>query len=491
MGIVIKQATSNVMLSYIGAALGFFTVAFVNVGLLSTAQNGLIGLLISITMLTGSLSNLGTTGVIVRLFPYFRNEEKNHYGFLFYPLVTTVVGFVLFLIGYFIFKDEIVARNIEKSKLFADQIFYLLPLTFFWAMFNIFDAYSRSIYLSTAGVFIKEVLLRIFVLIAALFLFLKWISFDLFLLIYCGSFCSVSIMLLIYILRKRQFHIKFDLHFLTPKLKGEMKNVAAFSIITGLSSLLISGIDKIIVNDKLGLQAVGVFTVATYFGSIIHIPARSIVRIAAPVVADSWKNNDLENIRSVYHKTCLNQFIIGSFMLTGIWICIDEVMLLLPAEYAEAKYVILLVGLGYLFDMATGVNGVILGTSKYYRFDTYFMLLLVVCTIFTNLALIPIYGLVGSAVAFCITYFVFNFLRFFFLWKKFGMQPYDSSFPKVIVVTVIAICSSWFLNFDLPPLLIIAIKGTVFSIVFVLLIYRLRVALELNAIADKYLFRKK
>lgn len=491
MGIVIKQAANNAIFSYVGAALGFVTVAFVNISLLSTEQNGLLNLLISISILTGSLSNLGMTGVIARLFPHYRNEEQGHHGFLFYPILITVLGFAVFLILFFVLKEDIVARNIEKSKLFADEIFYLVPLTFFWAMFNVFDAYSRSVYLTTAGVFVKEVLLRVFILLGALFLFLQWISFDVFLFIYCASFCSVSLIMAFHLVRKGEFQVKRDKTYFTAQRKKEMSSVALFSIITGLSSLLISSIDKIIVNDKMGLGAAGVFAIATYFGSIIHIPARSIVRIVLPVIADSWQRGDLANIRSVYHKTCLNQFIIGLFLLAGTWLCMDEVMMLLPAEYSDARYVILLVGLAYLIDMATGANGVIVVTSKYYKYDTYFMLLLVLATVSSNLLLIPAYGLVGSALAMCITYFLFNLFRYLFIWKKFDMQPYDVGFLKVVVAGAIALTASWFLCFDVHPLLGILIKGSAFSLLFVLLIYYSRVAVELNAIADKYVFRRK
>src|SRR5690606_25364157 len=135
----------------------------------------------------------------------------------------------------------------------------------------------------------------------------------------------------------------------------------------------------------------GVFAIATYFGSVIQIPARSILRVSSSVIADAWRNNDLANIKDVYHKTCLNQFIIGILLLLGICVNIDPLMALLPPEYAEGRYVIVLMSLGYLIDMATGANGIIIATSKYFRYDTYFMFLLVIVTFITNMAFIPIY----------------------------------------------------------------------------------------------------
>lgn len=491
MGIVIKQAVRTTVYSYVGALLGFLTVWYMNRNWLSTEQNGLLNLLISISLITGSLSNLGMAGVTTRMFPHFRDSDKKHNGFLFYPLVVTIIGFILFVAIYFVFKDDVVARNLEKSRLFADNIHYILPLTFFLALFYIFDAYSRSVYLTTAGVVVKEVLLRLVILLAAYLYHIGIIGFDSFVLIYCAAFCAIGIAMAIYLFTENEFHIARLKGYLSLPLKKEMRKVAGYSVITGLSSLLISSIDKIIVNDKLGLASAGVFAIATYFGSIIQIPARSIVRIASSVVADSWKSGDLENIRTVYHKTCLNQMILGTILFLAIWVNLDYVMILMPPEYAAGKWVIVLMAFAYLIDMSTGVNGVIIATSKYFRYDTYFMVLLVIVTSLTNLWLIPVYGLTGAALAACFTYFLYNLLRYLFIWKKFGMQPYTVDFAKVILFAAIA----FFLAIAIPSIgetyIDIMIRGLMVGISFALMIYKSGVAPDINHTIENVLSKLK
>ena len=486
MGIVIKQAFKTTVFSYIGAGLGFLTVWFVYRKWLTPEQNGLINLLISISAITGSLSNLGMTGVTLRFFPYFRNEEKGHHGFLFYPLVVTVFGYFLFAALCFIFRDEVIARNAEKSSLFGIHIGYLLPLTFFTAMYYIFDTYSRSVYLPTAGIVIKEVLLRIGILAAAYFYHLHWYSFETFILLYCSLTCCVGVGLAIYLIWKKVVFIRPSAGFVTPQLSKEMRSVAAFSIITGLSSLLITSLDKIIVNDQIGLQAAGVFSLAAYFGTIIQIPGRSIVRISAAVISDSWKAGHTENIRSVYHKTCLNQMILGLIIFLGIVTNIDNIMTLLPAEYAEGRWVIILMSLAYLIDLATGVNGVIISTSKYYRYDTYFMLILMLVTAITNILLIPIMGLKGAALAAVITYSSYNFLRYLFIWKKFQMQPYDMAFAKILFFAILSFVAAVVIPDTGFPYINIVVRGAVTCGLFILLVYKSQLAQDFNATLVKY-----
>lgn len=486
MGIVIRQAFKSTIYSYIGAGLGFLTVWFMNRLWLTPEQNGLLNILISISLISGSLVNLGMAGVATRLFPHLRDSENNHHGFLMKAMLTTTIGFVLFAAVYWLTRDAIVARNEAKSALFAQHTELLLPLTIFIGAFYILDAYSRSIFQSTIGVIVKEVGLRIVILAAAVAYHWNIIDFESFVWIYCGSFCSMSVAMLIYLWRDRSLAWGKSSKKMSPELKREVIWVAGFSVLTGLSSLLISSIDKIIVNDRLGLAAAGIFSVATYFGSIIQIPARSIVRIASGVIAESWKNNDTANILDIYKKTCLNQFIIGSFLFIAICGNLDLLVGLLPVEYAEAKYVIFWMGLGYLIDMATGANGVLIGTSSKYKYDTYFMLLLVVFTFTTNWILIPKLGITGAAVASCSTFAIYNFLRFLFIWRVFGMQPYDRKMLVALMIAAFSALVLWLVPTVSNAYISIALRIGVFSLVFGLLLYYSKVSEDMNKVIQRF-----
>jgi O-antigen/teichoic acid export membrane protein len=484
-GIIIKQAVKSTVLSYFGAFLGFLTVWFMNRLWLTPEQNGLLNVVISISLISSSLSNLGMAGVVLRMFPHFRNPETRHGGFMFYPLAFTAIGSLLFLILYLIFKDSYIARNAGQSPLLANNVYYLVPLTFFLGIFNVLDAYTRALFLSTAGVLIKEVALRIVILVAAFAYHMNWLAFDQFVLIYFSSFCAMTFAMIGVLISNKQWHWKKPNRPLNPETKKEMRDVALFSVITGLSGMMISSIDKVIVNDKLGLAAAGIFSIATYFGSMIQIPARSIIRITASVISESWKKNDLENIRHIYRQSCLNQLIIGLFLLIALWVNIDSLLALMPAEYSIAKYVIFFMGIGYLADLATGANGAIIGTSVYYRYDTLFMVLLVVFTFLTNLWLIPVYGIVGSGIASCLTYLLFNLLRLAFIKIKFNMQPYSMTFLKVLGIGAIVYTIGCMIPATGIHYLDIALRGAVVSILYGTLIVVYNVSPEVNVLVQK------
>lgn len=155
-------------------------------------------------------------------------------------------------------------------------------------------------------------------------------------------------------------------------------------------------------------------------------------------------------------------------------------MLLLPPAYASGKYVILYLSAGYLFEMATGINQVIIANSPLYRYEAYFVFATVGFVVIANYIFIPIYGITGSAIATALTVILSNIIRYVFLIIKFKMQPYNSNSLKLILITVLALLPSFFIPFINNLYLDVAIRSCIVGGLFVLLILKLEAAPELN-----------
>ena len=103
----------------------------------------------------------------------------------------------------------------------------------------------------------------------------------------------------------------------------------------------------------------------------------------------------------------------------GVAVNLPSLFTLLPAGYEAGYYVILCLGLGKLIDMATGVNGIILSTSRYYAYDTLLFVVIIFVTIAANNYLIPRYGMTGAAVGAVLATFLYNFTRTLLVWIAF------------------------------------------------------------------------
>ncbi|WP_163716143.1 lipopolysaccharide biosynthesis protein [Mangrovibacterium lignilyticum] len=428
MGIIIKQSIKGSIWSYLGVIIGFVTTTYLYSQYLSTEVVGLFGLLAAYSALTGQLFLFGIQGVTSRLFPYFRNPENKHNGFLFIALLVIISGFLVFLVAYYFFKPIIVASNLEKSPLFAKYVFLLVPLTFFSMAFIFLENYNRLLYDAVTGTFYQEFIQRVLLFSILMAYSFSAINLHQLILFYATAICLKGLLIFITLAKRGEIGFKPNLSFLAPELGKEMLSVATYSVLVGMGSIFVFNIDKIFINQMLDLSNTGVYTIAFYFGTLVVIPSRPLLKISGTLIAEAWKQNDISQIKNIYYKSCLNQFIIGGFLFLGIWANIDNILTILGPAYLQSKWVIFFIGLGYLIDMSTGANGLIIAYSKYYKVALIFIVTMIVISTSLLYFLIPIWGITGAAIAIAIALLSNNLMRYLFLWHKFKLQPFNSKF---------------------------------------------------------------
>lgn len=487
MGVVLRQTIKGSILTYIGAFLGFITVAVVQPKVLTQEQIGLLSLLNDLALVFAAFAALGFSSTI-RYFPYFRSHKHKHHGYLFLACAVAFIGFLLMCVVIFFFKDQIISQKSQDSFLFADFYFYLIPLTFFFLYFNVFELFARVNYSIATSQFLREVLKRIFVLIAFSFLFFNVVDFAGFMPIWLLASILPTVILLWSVSKMDSFSLKSDFKFLgtNKALVRKLINISSFTLLIGTAPYLIGLIDKYMINQVDGLGMAGVYTITMYFGTFISMPFRSLHSISLPVVAEAWKENDLTTIDKLYNKSCINQLILAALLFVGIWANVDNIFIYLPS-FEAGKYVIFFIGIMSVVEMGTGINGAIIATSKYYRYDGLFHFLLVGFTIITNLIFIPLYGIVGAALATALTKILFNFFRFLFVWRMFKMQPFSWRNLMVVVLATAAYGVSLLIP-QLPNFIAdIAVRSVVISVIFLPAVYFLKLSTGFNHLVNKYL----
>src|SRR5690554_5414409 len=202
MGIIIKQSIKGTVWSYLGVVIGFITTAYFYPNYLETDTVGLFGLLMAWTLLLTQFSSLGFPGITARLFPYFRNKENGHNGFLFIAMMVTAAGFLLFLVAYFIFSPWLVENNLEKSALFSEYIYLLVPLTFFSLFYFILDSYNRLLYDAVFGTFLLEFLQRFLILLVVVLYVTGIVNLHQLVLCYAGAVSIKGAVMFVYLMLK-------------------------------------------------------------------------------------------------------------------------------------------------------------------------------------------------------------------------------------------------------------------------------------------------
>jgi O-antigen/teichoic acid export membrane protein len=446
MGIIKRQTIQSSVYTYAGVAVGFLTQGLFFPYLFSKAEIGLLTLLVSLSQVLTQASTLGLNSAGGRYFTYFRDTDRQHNGYLLISLFTMLAGFGLSVLGLWLARPLVIDYYGKASPLFVDYYYLLIPLTLFTLIFSVFDNYARLLYDPVTGTLLQQFVLRVLVLASGVCYWFGWLTFEQFLYVWLTAFLLAAMLMIAKVFRDDAFFLNRRFISVTAQLRTDIIRYSALSLATALSSQVILAIDKIMISNKLGLDDTGIYGTASYFAVVIAVPATALYKVSGALIADSWKTNNLDNIRMIYRKSCLNQLVAGCLVFVGVAANLPGVFRFLPAGYEAGYYVILWLGLGKLFDMATGVNGMILSTSRYYAYDSLFFIGLIFITIAVNLALIPQYGITGAAIGAALATGLFNLARTLFVGFAFRMQPFTWHNAAVIALGLVV----WWVAVQIP-----------------------------------------
>lgn len=469
--------------------MGFVLRLYLFPKYLTPDEIGLLSVLLDTANLFAAFIPLGSKSIFVKYLPYFQKDEDSPRGLLFLGVAISAIGFLIFLVVFFIFQtplQEYYAQSTD-AKLFSRYLLFLIPLVLFRVIYILGWGYSRALKKNVFNNFIKEIVVR--VLTACLILGYAYHLFDLdgMVFLYVTIYFISGAIMTFYIFRLGELKLKPRLEKLRDGKGKEIFYFGLFAVMTGAGSIILRSADSLLITSLKGTYAAGVYSVAFFIGLVIELPRRSISQITGPFIAEAAERNNTRQIASLYHKSSINQFLVGSIMLICVWVNIDDLFALIPKGniYEEGKYVVLFIGLGKLFDMSMGVNNEIIQNSPYYRFNFYTMTLLGILGVTTNIILIPILGIEGAAIASLISIFLVNTFKGIFIKYRFGLQPFGKNSLLALVISGIA----YFFALVLPDtglkILNVLYKSSLTTLLFLGLSYALNISEDINQLIKK------
>jgi O-antigen/teichoic acid export membrane protein len=478
MGIVRNQSIKNSISFYIGMAIGAINTVIIypNVFKDNPEHFGLIQILIAYAIVVSTITTFGIPKTFVRFFPAIK--EKGQLYFL--SLITPLVGFVLASISYILFKEEFFVL-LNASDLLKENFFYIVLLVFFIGFYDVLTSISRSFLDAATPIFINEVFLKFYSMSMLLLHWFGLIDFSTFLKVYLFGY--VFKFMILFFIQWKNNHLDFEYSVQKLNLK-EIISFGLFVLVGGTSIMIVTRLDMMMIGSLLDLEQVAFYTVAFFIGNAIKVPGKSIATISTPLIAKAWENQNMKEIQILYAKSSINQLIIGGVFFLCVWINIDQIFSLLPLKFQGGKWVVFYIGLSQLFNIASGVNGAIIINSKYYKYDLYTNILLVVITIASNLILIPKHGIDGAAMATALSVLIFNLIRLVLIKVKMKMHPFSLNSLKTIIV----LFTIYYLLQYLPKTSIVLLdifwKSSITIIIYIPLVLWLNLSEDLTAIVN-------
>jgi O-antigen/teichoic acid export membrane protein len=492
MGIIRKQSIQTTLLSYCGFGLGYVNAVLLFPALFSPEEFGLTRVLIAVINVAAQFALFGMTNAIIRYFPRFKQgDEKGHHGLLGISVLWGLLGIVVMSLVIYVAQPWVIEYKRDSSALFVDYYILLFPFLIFEVFYQLLANYTRALYHSVVNVFFKEVFLRLTTTILILLFYLNLVSIEQFMALFVAQQGLLALGMALYLKEIGHLNFKIDKAFLTPELKKEMIQYRSFTTLTNVSAYMLMSVDIVMIGYMIGLESTAFYAVAFYIVALLNIPRNAISNIALPVVSDAWKREDRDTVQNVYAKTSINQLLIGTLIFVGIWANQANIFQILPPEYSDGKWVLFYVGLARLADVGFGLNGGVITTSKWYRFDTYANVILLVVTVSLNLVFIPKYGIIGAAMATAISLFFFNLAKYVFLKIKFGFEPFTWKSFAVLLLGI----GTYLLSEIVPAqenfVVDILIRSTIIVLVFTPLAYLLKLSEDVNAFVLAMLHRLK
>lgn len=486
---IFRQSLKSSIYSYAGVVIGFLNTSIIFPRVLSTTELGILGLIKSYGMILTSLFSLGFPVAIVRLFPRFKDEINRNHGFGSVLMLIAFVSSILLTLSFPVADWIIEYKTQENAPQFVEYIAYILPFAAVGIFFIFLEYYSNALKKSTLGSFYKDLIQRLFILASiGVYLFFS-LSFHHFLQLYIASIAGATLLIFSHLSAEKSFTLKIDWNRVRKHAK-ETASVASYGLATNIGSILVISVDSIMIAFYWPSSEVGIYTTVFFFASLMLVPSKALSKIGNTFIAENFNKNDLKGVESIYMKSCLNQGVVGMFMFFNLIILIPFVFVILKEEFEPGKWVIFFIGLSNLFKMMTGLNFQVINFSKFYRFNTLFILFYLVIMIALNVILIPTIGITGAAIASAASSLLYSYSGTFFVHKKLKMPFFEKKIltPAFIMITVGSVLflisyTSWNWMFSL-------VLAAVFSFSTAAIIYTKNYAPDLVEQANKFLKRK-
>ncbi len=485
MGIIKRQALKHTGVSALGLVIGAVSNLFIYP--LAWELYGFTQFIIGLAGLLYPFASLGIASVAIKYFPDFQKTPSDAKTFLGLLILSSLVAFVGFSAIAFLAGNpllDLLAKLNMEGNIFSQNKILVLAILGFLALNRLLAAYISNFKRIVIPALFSNILHKIILPVLIISATFNLIGLTQFKIGFVAMYLITSLGYFWYLSKLGNISPGFDLSvFETAKLK-EIFTFALLSSLTMLGSVLAFRIDTIMVSSFLGYKSNGFYSFFLFMSNVMIMPYTAIAAITNPAISTAWNKLDLTEISTIYRQSSELLFIAASLILLGTWTCIDDLLNLTTKLQLLQPYksLFLILGIGQLLNLTSGVNQGIIAYSKFYWVNLIAILILGIIAVYLNYLLIPTFGLLGAAYATCISLLAFNFIKYLFIWWKFGMQPIGRVHLHVALISLIAFGLAAIPTLNFHPVLNILIRGTIFTLAFTVPMIRLHISPQINTL---------
>lgn len=469
------------LINYIGVALGALSTVFVYP--YDKEFLGVVRYVDSMAQILYPIMVFGGAQALIHFYPALADHNKNQlfkYGIVTISSIGLIIS-ILLLFGWTVI-------DWENYK----YVFYAFPLAFSLAFVELFRRQATNLERLEIPTLYEKIIPKVSLPIIFLLLIFEYLDRISGLVAFIGSYFIMLLLIVLYVLKHYKLSSGFNFASLFNEIpKKEYYRYSFYSFLGSFGSFLAFRIDAFMIPEFLSFEANGTYNIGVVLATSLAIPATGMFAIYAPKISAYLKSNGIAELGEKYIETAKTLFFVGAILYTSVVLGIDSFFQMLPTyeKLVDSIPIIMLLGFNVLFNMSTGFNSEIISYSKYYRFNIIAILILSVLNVLLNLFFLTQtnLGIIGVAYASLIAMISFNAAKLLFIYKKFGILPFDKNYIKLIVTVGLVFLICYLLPENSNAILNLLFKVGLNFVVVSFVAYKMEWIGGLNYWVDKFI----
>ena len=380
---------------------------------------GLLALINSILVMICMPSLLGLNVSILRIIPEAEKiGGKNNVVSVFYKMAILVCSVGICVITVLIILDKFVFLNLF-NEIIEPFLIYIFCAALLKAFIILITQYSRALK-QIRKFLILNIIPPIILLTGYLMGIISNAAQDNILKIYFVSIYISFFITLIVIIKDASDFTGLRKTSSSHSYKA-IVNLSLPVMITIVVTSLAEQYSIIYLSSIVSIEEVGIYSAAMKLSMLIGFSLKSVNTVIATKLADfhlEKRHDDMIQVSLFMSKVtfwCTLPFIIVLYIFGR-----DILTLLFGPAYSDAYEVLVVLVTAQFINTASGCTGIFLNMAGHQREFRNIMLLNAVGYVFFCTVLIPEFGIMGAAFAFCIAELFWNFLSLKFIKKEYG-----------------------------------------------------------------------
>ena len=481
----INQLKLGAILSYVSLALTsvislIYTPIMLNQ--LGQSEYGLYTLSNSVIGYLGIL-DFGLSNAIVRYTTKYKTlkdkeNEENLYGMfiIIYSILAVIIiiaGSIIILNLDTLFSKSLTLIELNKMKIIMGILIFNLAISFPFGVFNgIILAYEHFVFPKLIAII--RAILNPLIMLPLLFMGYRSIAMTIATTILNIMFIIINIYYCFKILKiKVKFNIfRFDI----------LKEISSYSFFIFLNIIIDKiywSTDQLILGAVSGTVAVAIYSIGSTFISYYMSFSTAISSVFLPRVTQMvTKKVSSEEISELFIRTGRVQYIVMSYILSSFILFGKSFISIWAGNgYRESFYIALIVMCTLTIPLIQNIGITILQAKNLHRFRSKIYIVIALLNLIVSIPLAKLFGGIGAAACTATAMILGNgiIINLYYYRKiKINIPKFWGEIATMTIPVVISMFCGFLINklISINGYMGIAIKGTIFSIIFVFIMFK-------------------